>query len=84
MLQKFVRSWEDRHKSKNDYSQVSFTKPSVIGQDSAGVALSLSKRLIAVEKMKSILNIEAGMQMIALALAISSEVNNINMYNLLF
>jgi hypothetical protein len=38
------------------------------------IAWNISKRLIAVVKVKSILNIEAGLEMIALGMAISSEV----------
>lgn len=43
-------------------------------QDPAGVALTLSKRLIDVFNVKRVLNIEAGLEMIALAMAICSEV----------
>ena len=47
----------------------------------ADVALpvTLSRRLISVVKIKNILNIEAGLEMIALAMAISSEVQNYEM-----
>ena len=38
------------------------------------VALDLSRRLMNVNKVKSILHIEAGIEMIALAMLISSEV----------
>jgi hypothetical protein len=37
-------------------------------------------RLIAVVKVKNILHVEAGLEMIALALAISSEVSRIAMF----
>jgi len=46
------------------------------GKDLAGVALTLSKRLITVAKGKNILNIEAGLEMIALGMTICSEVCN--------
>jgi hypothetical protein len=39
------------------------------------IALKLSKRLIGVAKVKNVLHIEAGLEMIALAMAISSEVS---------
>lgn len=81
ILRKFLKTWGERNRSRTEYSRTSSTKPSVVGQDSAGVALLLSRRLIAVVKVKNILQIEAGLEMIALAMAISSEVNNINMYN---
>ena len=40
----------------------------------ANIALTLSRRLIAVVKVKQIVNIEAGLEMMALALTISSQV----------
>jgi hypothetical protein len=54
------------------------------GKDPAGVALTLSKRLITVVKAKSILNVWAGLEMIALAMAISSEVSNDGFSKLLY
>ena len=39
--------------------------------------MTLLKRLIILGKAKSILNIEAGLEMIALVMAISSEVGNV-------
>ena len=47
----------------------------VNGQNPANITLTLSRRLIAVVRVKNILHIEAGLEMIALAMAISSEVN---------
>ena len=41
--------------------------------------MTLSRRLISVVKIKNIFNIEAGLEMIALAMAISSEVQNYEM-----
>ena len=43
-------------------------------KDRAGVALAISSRLINVVKGRNIHNIEAGLEMIALAMVISSEV----------
>jgi hypothetical protein len=40
----------------------------------ANIALALSRRLVAVVKVKQIVNIEAGLEMMALALTISSQV----------
>ena len=59
---------------RTQYSKISPTSSTVEGQDLAGVALTLSRRLIAVVKVKKIVNIEAGLEMIALAMAICSEV----------
>lgn len=59
------------------YSTKGSTSSSVDVQDAADVALALSRRLIDVVKVKNILNIETGLEMIALAMAISSEVLSI-------
>jgi hypothetical protein len=48
--------------------------------NSADVALHLSSRLSAGAKVKSVVNIEAGLEMIALALTISSEVCVVKMF----
>jgi hypothetical protein len=74
MLDKFLKSWGQREKIRTQIS--SNGSSSSDRKDPAGVALTLSKRLITVVKAKSILNIEAGLDMIALAMAISSEVSN--------
>lgn len=74
MLSKFLKTWRDREKTREQYSRTAPAESSGDGQDSVDIALSLSRRLIAVVKLKSILHIEAGMEMIALAMAISSEV----------
>lgn len=74
ILEKFLKSWEQREKTKTQLS--SNGSSSSDGKDPAGVALTLSKRLITVVKAKSILNVWAGLEMIALAMAISSEVSN--------
>jgi hypothetical protein len=74
LLGKFLRTWGDREKRLAQYSTSNPSPSFVDGQDPAGVALALSKRLIAVVKVKKILNIETGLEMIALAMAISSEV----------
>ena len=47
----------------------------VNGQNPANITLTLSRRLIAVVRVKNILHIEAGLETIALVMAISSEVN---------
>lgn len=48
--------------------------PSVVGRNNADIAFNLSRRLITVNKFKNILYIESGLEMVALAMAISSEV----------
>jgi hypothetical protein len=50
------------------------TPSTIEGKNPADVALTLSRRLIAVAKVKNILHVEAGLEMIALAMAISSQV----------
>lgn len=73
MLERFLKTWEEREKSRAQYSSEA-RNSSFDGKDPGAVALALSRRLITVVKAKNILNIEAGMEMIALAMAISSEV----------
>jgi hypothetical protein len=72
-LEKFLKAWGEREKTRSQYSS-NVPNSSSDRKDAAGVALTLSRRLITVVKAKNILNIEAGMEMIALAMAISSEV----------
>jgi len=72
VLEIFLKTWGEREKTRTQYS--SNGPSSSDGKDPAGVALTLSKRLMTVAKSKNILNIEAGLEMIALAMAISSEV----------
>jgi len=69
-----MKSWGQCEKTTTQIS--TNAAPSSDGKDPAGVALTLSKRLITVVKAKSVLNIEAGLEMIALAMVISSEVCN--------
>lgn len=74
MLGKFLRLWREREKAADMYLKSGPISSVEEMRDPAGVALALSKRLIAVVKMKNIVNIEAGLEMIALAMSISSEV----------
>ena len=73
-----MKTWGDREKSRAQYA---FTAQQQLasneGQEPAGVALTLSRRLIAVVKVKKILNVEAGLEMMALAMTIASEVRGI-------
>jgi hypothetical protein len=74
LLKKFLKTWGEREKKLAQYSTTNAPPSSIDGQDPADVALALSRRLIDVVKVKNILNIESGLEMIALAMAISSEV----------
>ena len=81
VMAKFLKTWRDQEKNWFEYTKMG---PSFSISDSkhpADVALpvTLSRRLILVVKIKNILNIEAGLEMIALAMAISSEVQNYEM-----
>ena len=76
VLGKFLRTWGGREKAKAQYSQRALP---VNENEPADIALTLSRRLIAVVKVKNILNIEAGLEMIALAMTISSEVRIFDM-----
>ena len=71
---KFLRVWVDREKAADKCLKTSSIPTSNDVLDPAGIALALSRRLIAVTKYRNILNIEAGLDMIALAMTISSEV----------
>jgi hypothetical protein len=73
VLEKFVKTWGDRERTRAQYN-CNAPSSSSDGKDLAGVALDLSRRLITVVKAKNIHNIEAGLEMIALAMAICSEV----------
>jgi hypothetical protein len=53
---------------------MALTPSSVVGRNNADIAFNLSRRLITVNKFKNILYIESGLEMVALAMAISSEV----------
>lgn len=83
-MDKFLRTWGERDKQRTQYAITSSadyqpnpnqTSSSFDDQNKLDVALSLSKRLIGAVKVKNVLNIEAGLEMIALAMAISSEVS---------
>lgn len=80
MLGRFLKTWADREKTRMQYSQ---TAVSFEEQDPADIALTLSRRLIAGVKVKNILHIEAGLEMIALAMAISAEVCKLNSFETL-
>ena len=56
------------------YSDKTPIRSSVDINDPANVSLALSRRLITTVKVKNIFHIQAGLELIALALAISSEV----------
>jgi hypothetical protein len=80
VLSKFLKTWGDREKIMAQYTMANPYPPSFEGQSSAEVALNLSKRLIAVMNVRNVAQIEAGLEMIALAMAISSEIRNVNLF----
>jgi hypothetical protein len=73
VLEKFLKTWGGRETTKQRYFGDGPTKSSD-WKDPATITLTLSRMLITVVKAKNVLNIEAGLEMIALAMAISSEV----------
>lgn len=75
---RFLKTWRDRHQYRSQYSQTPSLSNKAL-EDAAGHALTLSRRLIGIFKLKRILNIEAGLEMIALAMTISSEVSEIRL-----
>ena len=56
------------------YAMTAPTPSYVDGQNPANITLTLSRWLITVVRVENILHIEAGLEMIALVMAISSEV----------
>jgi len=83
VIGKFLKTWGDREKTRAQYVKITSVPSSFEGQNTVDIALTLSKRLIAVVKSKNILHIEAGLDMIALAMAISSEVCDIDPFNII-
>ena len=78
-----MKTWGNRENTRTKYSQIAVASSSD-GQDAAGIALTLSRRLITVVNVKNIHHIEAGLEMIALAMAISSEVRVVNLFKILW
>lgn len=75
IVRKFLTTWGDQEQTRSQYAiagQQSASKDSQ--HDAAGVALTLSRRLVGILKVKKILNIEAGLEIMALGATISSEV----------
>ena len=75
IIRKFMHTWVDRHKHRSTYVKASSNTPTLESNKPIEITLSLSRQLIAVVKVKKILYIEAGLEMIALAMAISSKVS---------
>lgn len=73
IIDKFLRTWGDRLKQRSIYAKTSST-PAVDQDKPLEITLILSRSLIAVVKVRNVLHIEAGLEMIALAMAISSKV----------
>lgn len=73
-MAKFLKTWRDRKSTRLQCIDTAPAASSVEGRDLASVALTVSKRLIEVHKFKNVLNIEAGLEMMALAMTICSEV----------
>jgi hypothetical protein len=74
-----MKTWRDSQKTRARWAETAPASSSVHGPDHADILLSISRRLINAVKVKNILQIEAGMEMMALALSISSEVRNIDL-----
>ena len=72
--------WGDHQTTKDRYLESDPTASCINTQDPANIALNISRHLIDVVKFKSILHIEAGLEMIVLAMTISSEVCNIRLF----
>jgi hypothetical protein len=79
----FLKTWRDSQTTRAQYSETVPTPSSVNGQDHADIVLGISRRLMHVVKVRNIVHIEAGMQMMALALSISSEVCNVDSFKVM-
>jgi hypothetical protein len=76
VLGKILKTWGEREESRTHYAHTGLTSSVMELGNTAEVALNLSKRLIAVVKVRNMINIETGLEMLALAIAISTEVRN--------
>jgi hypothetical protein len=75
ILRKFLKTWADREETRSAYALTAQQSVSnKVQADAAEVALTLSRRLIAILRAKKVMNMEAGLEMMALAITISSEV----------
>lgn len=77
LIEKFIKTWGDRQTTRAQYLEgvrITLSKNTL---DQADIALKISRRLVNVVKVKNIVNIEAGFEMVALAMTISTEVCDI-------
>jgi len=75
IVRKFLKTWGDRDKTRSQYSLNGQLSASRDGQgDAVGVALTLSRRLVGILDVKKILNVEAGLEIMALGVTMTSEV----------
>ena len=75
VLENFLKTWEEHKRTELQYFSNGPTESSD-WNDPAAMVLTLSRWLITVVKAKKVLNIKAGFEMIALRMAISSEVHS--------
>ena len=75
LVGKFLRTWGEREKQRAKFYQSSITMLNINIEEPAHVALNLSWRPKTGARVKSILHIKAGIEMLALAMLISSEVH---------
>lgn len=74
VTRRFLTSWRDRDVTSSNSAPNLPTQPSFDKQDTAGIALTMSKRLIVLMKRKRVLNIESGLETIAFGMIICSMV----------
>ena len=74
IVRKFLKTWRNREKTRAQYSHTKKASLTEDRVDLANITLTLSTQLIAAFKVKNIINIEAGLTLIALAVVICSEV----------
>jgi hypothetical protein len=77
---KFLKTWSVGESTRSQNHCIQPTSTFLDGQDSASIALTMFKCLIATSKNKRVLSIEAGPEMVALGLIICSMVCQISGY----
>jgi len=78
-LKKFLNTWQDHQSTRAQSLERNPTVSSINTEDRADVMLQISRRLVDVSKLKNLLCIEAGLEMVALAMAILAQACNVRL-----
>ena len=77
LLKKFLKTWAEVQTTQAQFLETVHAASSITTQDQANIALKISEQLINVMRFKNILHIEVGLEMIVLAMTISSQACNV-------